>query len=182
MWWWCTAAKQQLNDIQEWTNINFAWTSSLELNTWAAAADKIQASYVRSIDNTYVVRLMVGFGSRGSVSHVKPTKIDNIIKTKIKNRHIRMALNLSLVNILPHRWNFVKLRGCGCECKRVKFVARIEMKTKPFCGFIYVWCCCCRACVCVCVFPIFFSLLFGLQKVAIVTQKTSTFISLIRCI
>lgn len=50
---------------------------------------------------TYVLRLMVGFGSRGSVSHVKPTKTDNMIKTKIINRHIRMALNLSLVNILP---------------------------------------------------------------------------------
>lgn len=50
---------------------------------------------------TYVLRLMVGFGSRGSVSHVRPTKTDNMIKTKIINRHIRMALNLSLVNILP---------------------------------------------------------------------------------
>lgn len=54
-----------------------------------------------SEDTTYVFRLIVGFGSRGSVSHVKPTKTDNMIKTKMMNRHKRMALNLSLVNILP---------------------------------------------------------------------------------
>lgn len=51
----------------------------------------------------------MGFGSRSSaVSHENPTKMDNIIKDKIINRHTRMALNLSSVNILPS-----KKRICG---------------------------------------------------------------------